>query len=181
APVSDSVSSTSIYPWNPAGNGSVDATGLEAWVEDRLRRHREAIERLLAAEGPRTIETTLRAYDDSVAELAAVGSLTGLVNSVYPEKAVRDTAQALLQKISQAGVELSLNRDVYQALDKIDASGADAATKHYLDRTLLQYRLAGVDKDDATRARIKELQDQATLTSLSFARNVQEGGNTVTV
>jgi thimet oligopeptidase len=181
APVSDSVSSTPVYPWNPAGSGSVDATGLEAWVEDRLRRHREAIERLLAAEGPRTIETTLRAYDDSVAELAAVGSLTGLVNSVYSEKAVRDTAQALLQKISQAGVELSLNRDVYQALDKIDASGADAATKHYLDRTLLQYRLAGVDKDDATRARIKELQDQATLTSLSFARNVQEGGNTVTV
>jgi len=44
-----------------------------------------------------------------------------------------------------------------------------------------QYRLAGVDKDDATRARIKELQDQATLTSLSFGRNVQEGGNTVTV
>jgi thimet oligopeptidase len=181
ASVSDSVSSTLIYPWNPAGSGSVDATGLEAWVEDRLRRHREAIERLLAAEGPRTIEGTLRAYDDAVAELAAVGSLTGLVNSVYPEKAVRDTAQALLQKISQAGVELSLNRDVYQALDKIDASGADAATKHYLDRTLLQYRLAGVDKDDATRTRIKELQDQATLTSLSFARNVQEGGNTVTV
>ena len=181
APVSDSVSSTLIYPWNPAGSGSVDATGLEAWVEDRLRRHREAIERLLAAEGPRTIERTLRAYDDAVAELAAVGSLTGLVNSVYPEKAVRDTAQALLQKISQAGVELSLNRDVYQALNKIDASGADAPTKHYLDRTLLQYRLAGVDKDDATRARIKELQDQATLTSLNFARNVQEGGNTVTV
>ncbi|MGD0367946.1 MAG: M3 family metallopeptidase [Acidobacteriaceae bacterium] len=181
APVSDSVSPAFIHPWNPAGTGSVDAAGLEAWVEDRLRRHREAIGRLLAAEGPRTIEGTLRAYDDAVAELAAVGSLTGLVHSVYPEKAVRDTAQTLLQKISQAGVELSLNREVYQALDKIDASAADAATRHYLDRTLLQYRLAGVDKDDATRARIKELQDQATLTSLNFARNVQEGGNTVTV
>ena len=180
-PVSDSVSSALIHPWNPAGSGSVDVAGLEAWVEDRLRRHREAIGRLLAAEGPRTIEGTLRAYDDAVAELAAVGSLTGLVHSVYPEKTVRDTAQALLQKISQAGVELSLNREVYQALDKIDASGADAATRHYLDRTLLQYRLAGVDKDDATRAKIKELQDQATLTSLNFGRNVQEGGNTVTV
>ena len=123
----------------------------------------------------------MRAYDDAVAELAAVGSLTGLVHSVYPEKTVRDTAQALLQKISQAGVELSLKRRVFQALDKIDASGADAATRHYLDRTLLQYRLAGVDKDDATRAKIKELQDQATLTSLNFGRNVQEGGNTVTV
>jgi thimet oligopeptidase len=181
APVSDPVSSVLSHPWNPAGMGSVDAATLESWVEDGLLRHRKAIEGLLAVEGPRNLENTLRAYDNAVAELGAVGSLTGLMHSVYPDKPVRDTAQALLQKISQAGVELSLNRDVYQALAKIDASGADAATKHYLDRTLLQYRLAGVDKDDATRAKIKELQDQATMTSLNFGRNVQEGGNTVTV
>jgi thimet oligopeptidase len=181
ASASDPVSSALSHPWNPAGTGSVDATSLETWVEDGLLRHRTAIEGLLAVEGPRTLENTLRAYDNAVAELAAIGSLTGLMHSVYPDKPVRDTAQALLQKISQAGVELSLNRDVYQALEKIAPSGADSATKHYLDRTLLQYRLAGVDKDDATRARIKELQDQATLTALNFGRNVQEGGNTVTL
>jgi thimet oligopeptidase len=181
ATVSDTSSSVLVHPWNPTGTGSVDEKTLQSWVEERLLRHRAAIERLLAAAGPRTLDSTLRAYDDAVAELSAVGSLTGLLHSVYPEKPVRDTAEALLQKISQAGVELSLNRNVYQALDQIDSSGADAATKHYLDRTLLQYRLAGVDKDDATRARIKELQDQATLASLHFGRNVQEGGKTVIV
>ncbi len=181
APVSDSATSALVYPWNPSGTGSVDSKALEAWVEERLLRHRQAVERLGSTSGPRTIESTLRAYDDAVAELAAVGSLTGLIHSVYAEKSVRDTAQELLQKISQAGVELSLNRDVYQALYQIDASAADPATKHYLDRTLLQYRLAGVDKDDATRGKIRELQDQATLTALSFGRNVQEGGKTVTV
>jgi thimet oligopeptidase len=181
ARVSDPASSVFSHPWNPAGTGAVDAAALESWVEDGLLRHRKAIEALLAVEGPRTLENTLRAYDNAVAELGAVGSLTGLMHSVYPDKPVRDTAQSLLQKISQAGVELSLNRDVYQALEKINAAQADAATKHYLDRTLLQYRLAGVDKDDATRAKIKELQDQATLTSLNFGRNVQEGGNTVRV
>jgi thimet oligopeptidase len=180
-PMSDTASSVVIHPWNPAGTGSVDEKSLATWVENGLARHRQAIDRLLAVEGPRTLENTLRAYDDAVAELSAVGSLTGLMHSVYPDKPVRDTAQALLQKISQAGVELSLNRDVYQALDKIDATGADAATKHYLDRTLLQYRLAGVDKDDATREKIRELQDQATMASLNFGRNVQEGGNTVTI
>jgi len=181
APVSDAVSSVVPRPWSPAGAGSVDAKSLETWVEGGLARHQQAIQRLVSAEGPRTLENTLRAYDDAVAELSAVGSLTGLMHSVYPDKPVRDTAQELLQKISQAGVELSLNRDVYQALDKIDASQADPATKHYLDRTLLQYRLAGVDKDDATRARIRELQDQATMAALNFGRNVQEGGNTVTI
>ena len=84
------VASPLEYPWKPAGaNTAVDAAALEGWVEDGLRRHRAAIDRLLAAEGPRTLEQTLRAYDDAVAELSAVGSLTGLMHSVYPEKAVR--------------------------------------------------------------------------------------------
>jgi thimet oligopeptidase len=174
-PVSASVS-PAITPNYP----SVDPKNLEAWVEERLRLHQEAIE-LVTRAPERTLETTLRAYDDALALLGLAGSQTGLMHSVYPNKEVRDTAEALLQRISQAGVELSLNREVYQALAAIDATGADAATKHYLDRTLLQYRLAGVDKDDATRARIKELQDQGTLLCLTFARNVQEGGNTVTV
>ena len=159
---------------------AISPQSLTAWVEDRLRRHREALDRIQATPA-HALESTLRAYDDAVAELGLTGSQTGLMHSVSPDKDVRDTAEALLQKISQAGVELALNRDVYQALAQTDPSAADAATKHYLDRTLLQYRLAGVDKDDATRARIKELQDKATLLSLAFGRNVQEGSNTVTV
>ena len=159
---------------------SVDPQVLTAWVDERLRRHRESVERVTSA-GPRTLDATLRAYDDAIAELSTAGTQAGLMHSVHHDKAVRDTAEDLLQKISQAGVELSLNRDVYDALAAIDSSSADAATKHYLDRTLLQYRLAGVDKDEATRARLRELQDKATLLSLSFGRNVQEGGNSVTV
>jgi thimet oligopeptidase len=46
---------------------------------------------------------------------------------------------------------------------------------------LLQYRLSGVDRDDATRARIKGLQDKATEISLAFSRNVQEGARHIQV
>ncbi len=56
----------------------------------------------------------------------------------------------------------------------MDLTGADDATRHYVERTLLQYRLAGVDKDEDTRTKIKELQDKATQLSLTFGRNVQE-------
>jgi thimet oligopeptidase len=177
----DATSVAVSHPWNPSGEGSVDPKGLETWVQERLDRHQQAIDRLLAGSGTRTVGNTLRAYDDAVAELSSVGSQTGLLNSVHTEHTVRDTAQDLLQKISQAGVQLALNQEVYRALSGIDASCEDAATRHYLDRTLLQYRLAGVDKDEATRARIRELQDKATLLSLNFGRQVQENVNTVTV
>jgi thimet oligopeptidase len=169
------------HPWNPDGSGSVSTASLESWVQAGLGRHQQAIDRLLSVEGQRTLDNTLRHYDDAVAELSAAGSQTALLDSVYPDKAIRDTARDLTQIIAQAGVALALNQQVYQALREVDPESADDATRHYLERTLLQYRLAGVDKDEATRARIKELQDKATLLSLTFNRNVQENVNTVTV
>ena len=173
---------TATHPWAITRNADhLTPDALEAWVQNRLDLHRQSIDRLVAEPGPRTVEKTLRAYDDAVFELASTGSQIGLLDSVHPDKAVRDAAQAEAQKISQVAVELSLNQKVYQALNEIDASGSDPATRHYLDRTLLQYRLAGVDKDEPTRARLKELQDKATLLSLTFSRNVQEGSNTVIV
>lgn len=169
------------HPWNPDGSGSVSTASLESWVQAGLGRHQQAIDRLLSVEGQRTLDNTLRHYDDAVAELSAAGSQTALLDSVYPDKAIRDTARDLTQIIAQAGVALALNQQVYQALREVDPESADDATRHYLERTLLQYRLAGVDQDEANRARIKELQDKATLLSLTFNRNVQENVNTVTV
>ncbi|MFZ0662989.1 MAG: M3 family metallopeptidase [Acidobacteriaceae bacterium] len=167
------------HPWQAAENLTPEA--LEAWVKNRLDRLQRALDRLLAEPDPRTLENTLRPYDDAVAELVATGSQIGLLDSVHPDKAIRDTAQAQAQLIAQAGVNLALNQPVYQALNQIAAESADSATQHYLERTLLEYRLAGVDKDDATRARLKELQDKATLLALTFSRNVQDGGNAVTI
>ncbi len=50
-----------------------------------------------------------------------------------------------------------------------------------MERTLLEYRLAGVDKNAATRAKVKKLQDHITEAVLNFGRNVQENPNHVVV
>ena len=167
------------HPWNPTGQGTVDESSLEKWVEAALERHQKAIDGLVALKGQRNIENTLRAYDDAIAELGTAGSQTGLLDSVHPDKKIRDKAQALTQKIAEAGTLLALNQGVYSALNAMDLTDADDATRHYVERTLLQYRLAGVDKDEETRAKIKELHDKATLLSLTFGRNVQENVNRV--
>ena len=54
---------------------------------------------------------------------------------------------AQAQRVAEAATALSLNQAVYKALASVDAAQADPATQHYAERTLLQYRLAGVDKD----------------------------------
>ncbi len=107
------------------------------------------------------------------------GSQLGLLNSVHPDRDIRDTAQAQIQNVAQAGVALGLNRDVYAALSAVSLDDEDAATRHYLERTLLSYRLAGVDRDEATREKLRALHERATALSLQFGRNVQESVGTV--
>lgn len=169
------------HPWNPEGNGIVSEANLDSWVAAALDRHHKAIEELLEVQGQRTIENTLHHYDEAIAELGAAGSQTSLLDSVHPEKKIRDKAQSLTQKIAEAGTLLALNQGVYSALNAMSLEGTDAATRHYVERTLLQYRLAGVDKDEDTRNKIKELQDKSTLLSLTFGRNVQENVNRVLI
>jgi thimet oligopeptidase len=170
---------TGLYPWSE--RGEIDATGLETWVQARLAWQRRQIDQLLAVEGQRSLDNTLRPYDDAVATLSAAGSLASLLDSVHPDKAVRDKARELTQAVAEEATALSLNQEVYRALVAVDMTNADPATAHYVNQTLLNYRLAGVDKDDETRAKLRQLSDQATEISLTFAKNVQENVNRVEV
>ena len=161
--------------------GKLDGAGAEKWVGDHLAREQKDVNELLAVKGARTPENTLRPYDDAQNELGLAGAEAYLMFAVATQKEVRDAGQVLAQKVQEAATVLSLNQEVYGALKAVDLSGADAATRHYMERTLLEYRLAGVDKDDATRAAIKKMQDHITEQALKFGRNVQEHPNHITV
>lgn len=166
-----------LHVWEKGGAASAEALG--AWVSDRLTAHQTAIESLLTAEGRRTPENTLRLYDVAIEQLSLAGSQAGILNSVAADKAVRDEAQNQAQRIAMAASALSLNRPVYDALVAMDLDGVSPATRHFVDRTLLSYRLAGVNKDQATRDRLQALHEKATRLALEFSRNIQEGGKTI--
>jgi thimet oligopeptidase len=176
-------SSKNLHAWEAGGADSAEA--LSAWVGARLKAHEAALAALLAVEGVRTPENSLRLYDEAIEQLSLAGAQAGILNSVAADKAVRDQAQMEAQRVAQAASALSLNRAVYEALAAIDLGragaldGTSAATKHYVERTLLSYRLAGVDKDQATRDRLQSLHEKATQLSLTFSRNIQEGAKTI--
>jgi len=178
ATVSATVPATEdLHAWDAAG--ALSAESLSAWIGARLAAHEASLAALLAVTGPRTPENSLRPYDAAIEQLNLAGAQAGVLNSVAADKAVRDQAQQEAQRVAQAGSALSLNRPVYEALAAIDLSGASPATKHYVQRTLLGYRLAGVDKDQPTREHLQSLHEKATHLSLEFSRNIQEGGKTI--
>lgn len=177
------MSPESGHGWRPQA-GELTAEGFSLWVKARLATAEAAIATLTAEQGLRTLANTLVPYDLAIEQLSVAGSQAGVLNSVAADRSVRDQAQTEAQRVAQAGTALSLNRAVYEALSTIDPGELAAAsepTRHYVQRTLLGYRLAGVDKDEATRQQLAHLQEQATRLSLEFSRNIQEGGKTVRV
>ena len=181
-PVSTEIAGpANLHAWVVEPDRESASSALGAWADRRLADYHALIERLLQVTAPRSIDNTLRPFDDAQAILSAVGQQASLLDSVHPEKDVRDKAQALTQTVSEIGTLLSLNQEVYRALSALSLEKVDPATRHYVERTLLQYRLSGVDRDDPTRSRIKELQDKATELSLAFSRNVQEGAKHIQV
>jgi thimet oligopeptidase len=175
---SDAVAASEVlHAWESGGADSAEA--LAAWVNARLSAHEAALRTLLAIAEPRTAANSLRFYDEAIEHLSLAGAQAGVLNSVAASKAVRDAAQLEAQRVAMAASALSLNRPAYEALAAIDLEGASAATKHYVERTLLGYRLAGVDKDEATRARLQALHEKATHLSLEFSRNIQEDAKSI--
>jgi thimet oligopeptidase len=165
-----------VHAWETGGTGAA----LETWVNQHLAAADAALTRLLAVKGARTVENTVQPYDEAFGALIDAQSQSQMLYGVGATKELRDTAQGLTQTVAAALAALSLNQGVYKALTAVP-SPADAATRHYLERALLEYRLAGVDKDDVTRAKIKVLQDQITERGLAFERTVHDDRRSVVV
>jgi thimet oligopeptidase len=177
----EAVATTEVQDELHIWSGLSGAEDAAAWVQSHLAASRAELAALLGVEGQRTVANTLARYDRACWHLRMAGSQSGVMFMVHPLAAVRDAAQELQQAISAEGTALSLNREVYQALAAVDATDEDAATRYYLERALLGYRLSGVDKDDATRDGIRALADRMTGLSMSFSRTVQDDVRTIEV
>lgn len=128
-----------------------------------------------ASKAPRGTNATLQAFD--TASLIAVNAQarSGLAEQVQPSKAFREAAQVCEQEASQVLTDISLDRDLYNVLASVDGSKLDAPASYFLRTTLRDYRRAGVDRDDATRAEIRALQDELVKIGQEFEKNIAEG------
>jgi thimet oligopeptidase len=169
-----SAANAPFYTGKPVG------AAFAAIQKKRLAAARAAIARMIAARGMRTLENTLVPYDEALRNLNLAGSQCGLVQQVHPDQATRDVAEKESQELSAYATELSLDRKVYDALGALDLSGMDGPTRYYVTRSLRDFRLAGVDKDDATRARIRALSDTLVLIGQEFGRHIREDKSSVT-
>ena len=158
-----------------------DSAAFEKMVNDRLAAAQRVLDRITSVKGARTIENTLVPFDSAVEQINSSAYLAGLMQQVHPDSSFRDRATEMVRKASAAQTALSLNHEVYEALAGLDVSKADPATRYYVRHQLLEFRLAGVDKDEATRTRLKQLNDELTEEQSTFDRNISDDQKKVEV
>jgi thimet oligopeptidase len=104
-----------------------------------------------------------------------------LVGQAHPDAAIRDRADAAEQQASAVANEVRLDRGIYETLSALDTDGLDEAAARMLRMTLRDFRRAGVDRDDETRARLRELAERDMTLSQAFERTVNTDVRTVSL
>ncbi len=146
-----------------------------------LATARSELETLLAVTGARTEADTLGPYQRLQLALSNAGHRAGLLSEVHPNKPLREAAEAAVQEISAYATELSLHRGLYDALASVKAEGLAPDTRRFLEHTLRDFRRAGVDKDEQTRSRLRELADRAVRLGQDFDRAIREDVRSVSL
>ncbi|MCP3062867.1 Zn-dependent oligopeptidase [Myxococcus sp. K38C18041901] len=140
-----------------------------------LERAQAQITALKQLDAKKDAQAVLAAYDEATGSLIAAANRSSLAREVHPLPAFRDSARECEQRVDALNVEISQDRGVYDALSAVDLSQADGPTKYWMERTLLDFRRAGVDRDDATRAKVKSLNEELLKLGQQFGKNIAEG------
>lgn len=101
-------------------------------------------------------------------------SMTSLYANVHPNAKVRDAAQACQQKFVVLLSDISLSRPLFNRLVNLDTQELNDLDRRYVEKMLRDFRRSGVDKDDATRERIKVLNEEINQIGQTFNKNILE-------
>ena len=152
-----------------------------AWVADRGRDQLAEARRLvdeIKDSPPEGTLAVLERWNDAQVAIEHAQAL-GLWAQVHPDEAVRTRSDEVGQEVQRFVTDLGLDRDLYAVLATLDPAGLDDDAARVLERTLRDFRRAGVDRDDAGRARLRELSEQSVKLSQDFGRHIRDDVRTV--
>jgi thimet oligopeptidase len=155
-------------PTNPTA-AALDNITFEhlTWVDAYYKQ-------ILSVEDPRTTENTLIPYNRMLMHLGAIRFQSDLLSNVHPDRTVREAAEKAGRQGAAKTTELRLDRALYDAFRAVDATGADRATRHFVQRTLRDFRRAGVDKPPRVRAQAARLREEIVQLGQAFQRNIRD-------
>jgi thimet oligopeptidase len=176
---------TDVHPLTlPALDAGTEA--WSAWLTTRTTDQLDTARALIAglkAERPRDVAVLLERWNDINLALGNAFAAAGLFQQVHPDEAIRDQAESAETEAHRLLTDLSLDREVYDLMVIDDAeqhsSGLGDDAERVRNFALRDFRRAGVDRDDATRDRVRAINERETELGQIFGRNIREDATTV--
>ena len=160
----------------------MEEKSFAALVRAALAQSRANVERFLALPPDARADAVILSYDRLLQPLNGLGGRVHLYTHAHPDAPVRAACEELEQEIAALGTELSLHRGVYERLGALDpARAATSEEARVIEHALRDYKRSGVDRDEATRERVRGLQEELVKIGQEFDRNIMTGGRTYVV
>lgn len=146
---------------------------------EHIGNAKKILDGIAAVEGEHTLDNTVKPLNVMLTEIDRVLPVSDLLTNVHPDEKVRAAAEKCTQDAAKFVSEFEVDRRGYDALVAVKTDGFDPEAKRFVDHLLRDYRRAGVDKDNATRAHLTELNEQMVKTGQAFSKAIRDGRLTV--
>jgi thimet oligopeptidase len=164
----------------PTWNFDLPAPELEALCASALDKAAQDLHAIENSTAPTTMDSVFQPYDQMLIDLQAIAHVNYL-KSVHPDAGIRDTAERCSQDYSNFGTTLSLSQGLYRRIAAIPPETLSATDQHLVTVELRNFRLSGVDRDEATREQVKQLKKEITELGNQFSKTIREDSRHIEV
>ncbi|HEY7598396.1 MAG TPA: M3 family metallopeptidase [Candidatus Limnocylindrales bacterium] len=157
---------------------SVTAESVAREAEAGLSEAEQKLAGLLAVEGWRSYDNTLRPLDEAIGRLWLAYGRSAFLARVHTDAAVRDAGQAAEEKLTKWQVDLPFRPELAAAVrayaETPDAAALSGERRRLLEHWLRDFRRAGHDLSEQDRHEVQRLRERLVELEVAFQRNVDE-------
>ncbi len=124
---------------------------------------------------PPRVETFLGPLDSILRAVRELNFHASLMFNVHTDPETRSVGREVSEASDRFIHEFDMNRQIYHRLQRMPLADQDGATRFAVEKILREMRRAGVERDDATRSRLLELNLQIDSTVNQFGENIARG------
>ena len=149
-----------------------------AWLlqrcDDSLADAARTVSDLKAAE-QLSAQQVVDAWNEIQIALGNASAAASVHSETHPDAAVREAGDDAMRRIDAFSTDLGLDRELSDIVGAVSDEGLDHDSARLLGRIRRDFHRSGVDRDEATRARLKELAELELAASQEFSRNIRDG------
>jgi len=106
---------------------------------------------------------------------------SSLYFNVHPDPEVREAAQICREKLVELSSDISLSTQLYSQVVDINTEPLEALDRRYVEEMLEGFERSGVNQDETTRDKIRQLNDEINKLGQTFGQNIREDVRQITI